>query len=76
LESKGNDVILGDDRLSKHKIPIDWAEKSVKVTTLDRNELEYIIEPMVIAKGVANCVKLNQLYDSQGPEMPVVNESS
>jgi hypothetical protein len=76
LESKGNDVILGDDRLSKHKIRIDWTEKSIKVTTSDRNELEYIIEPMVIAKGVANCVKLNQLDDSQGPEMPVVNESS
>jgi hypothetical protein len=36
------------------------AKKSIKLTTLDRNGLEYITEPVVIAKGAANHVKLNQ----------------
>jgi hypothetical protein len=34
---------------------------SIKLTASDRNELEYIIEPVVTAKGAANRVKLNQL---------------
>jgi hypothetical protein len=38
--------------------------------------LEYIVEPVVTAKGVVNRVKLNQLDTSQGPEVPVVNEFS
>jgi hypothetical protein len=36
--------------------------------------LEYVAEPVVTAKGATNCVKLNQLDVSQGPEVPVVNE--
>jgi hypothetical protein len=35
---------------------IDYAKKSVKMTTHDRKELEYVTEPVVIAKGAANCV--------------------
>jgi hypothetical protein len=56
LDSKGIDVIIGMDWLSKHKVPIDYAKKSVKMTTQDRKELEYVTEPVVIAKGAANCV--------------------
>jgi hypothetical protein len=74
LELKGIDVILRMDWLSKHKVLIDCAKKSVKITTLDGKELEYVTEPVVIAKGVANRVKLNQLDASQGLEVPVVNE--
>jgi hypothetical protein len=44
------------DRLSKHKIPIDCAKTSFKLTTSDMNELEYITKSVVIAKGVANHV--------------------
>jgi hypothetical protein len=44
----------------KHKIPIDYAKMSFKLTTFDRNELEYIAKSVVIAKGAANYVKLNQ----------------
>jgi hypothetical protein len=33
LESKGIDVILGMDWLSKHKVLIDCAKKSIKLTT-------------------------------------------
>jgi hypothetical protein len=36
--------------------------------------MEFITESVVTAKGVANCVKVNQLDASQGLEMPVVNE--
>jgi hypothetical protein len=61
LESKDIYVILGMDWLGKHKILIDCAKKSVKLTTSDRKELKFIAEPVVTAKGIANRVKLNQL---------------
>jgi predicted aspartyl protease len=59
LESKEKDVILGMDWLSKHKVLIDYAKKSVKLTTSYEKELQYVVEPIVTAKGAANCVKLN-----------------
>jgi hypothetical protein len=74
LESKGIDVILGMDWLSKHKVLIDCAKKSVKLTTTDGKELEFIAEPVVTAKGVVNHAIVNQLDASQGSEVPVVNE--
>jgi hypothetical protein len=74
LESKGIDIILGMDWLSKHKVLIDCAKKSVKLTTPDGKELEFITELVVNAKGVANHVKVNQLDASQGSEVLVVNE--
>jgi hypothetical protein len=74
LESKCIDVILGMDWLGKHKVLIDCAKKSVKLTTPGRKELEFITEPVVTAKGIANHAKLNQLDASQGSEVPVVNE--
>jgi hypothetical protein len=70
LESKGIDVIFGIDWLRKHKVLIDYAKKSVMPTTSNGKELEYIAEPVVTAKGVANRVKLNQLDASQGPNVP------
>jgi hypothetical protein len=66
LELKGIDVILGMDWLSKHKVLIDCAKKSIKLTTLDGKELEFVAEPVVTAKGVANHVKVKQLDASQG----------
>jgi hypothetical protein len=53
---------------------IDCAKKSVKLTTPDGKKLEFIGEPIVTAKGVANHAKVNQLVASQGSEVPVVNE--
>jgi hypothetical protein len=35
--------------------------------------MEFVAEPVVTAKGVANRVKVNQLDASQGSEVPVVN---
>jgi hypothetical protein len=74
LESKGIDVILGMDWLSKHKVLIDYAMKSVKLTTPDGKELEFVAEPVVTTKGFSNRAKVNQLDASQGSEVPVVNE--
>jgi predicted aspartyl protease len=45
LESKSIDVILGMDWLSKHKVLIDCAKKSVKLTTPEGKELEFVTEP-------------------------------
>jgi hypothetical protein len=53
---------------------INYAKKSIKLTTLDGKGLEFIAEPVVTAKGVANHKKVNQLDGSQGSEVPVVNE--
>jgi hypothetical protein len=60
--------------LSKHKILIDCAKKSVKVTTPEGKEMEFVGEPVVTVKGVSNRAKVNQLEASQGSEVPVVNE--
>jgi hypothetical protein len=76
LESKEIKVILGMDWLSKHKMLINCAKKSVKLTTQDGKEMEFVAEPMVTAKGVVNHAKVNQLDASQGSEVPVVNEFS
>jgi hypothetical protein len=74
LESKSIDIILGMNRLSKYKVLINCAKKSVKLTTPDGMELEIVAEPVVTAKGVANHVKVNQMDAIQGSEVPVVNE--
>jgi hypothetical protein len=39
LESKGIDIIHGMDWLSKHKVLMNCAKKSVKLTTPDEKEL-------------------------------------
>jgi hypothetical protein len=60
--------------LSKYKVLIDCAKKSIKLTTPEGKEMEFVIEPVVTAKDVSNRVKVNQLVASQGSEVPVVNE--
>jgi hypothetical protein len=74
LESKCIDVIFAMDWLSKHKVFIDCAKKSVKLTTPEGKKMEFIAEPVVTTKGDANHTKVNQLDASQGSEVPVVNE--
>jgi hypothetical protein len=74
LESKSIDIILCIDWLSKYRVLIDCTKKSVKLTTLDGKELEFITEPVVTTKGVVNRAKVNQLDASQGSEVPVVNQ--
>jgi hypothetical protein len=74
LESKGIDVILGMDWLSRQKVLIDCTKKSVKLTTPEGKELEFVAEPVVTVKVVVNREKVNQLDASQGPKVPVVSE--
>jgi hypothetical protein len=74
LESKDIYVILGMDWLSKHKVLINCAMKSVKLTTPVGKEIEFVAEPVATAKGVANHAKVNQLDASQESEVSVVNE--
>jgi hypothetical protein len=62
------------DWLSKHKVLINYTQKSVKLTTPDGKELEFVTELVVTAKGVANRAKVNQLDTSQGSKVTVVNE--
>jgi hypothetical protein len=62
------------DWLSKHKALIDYAKKSIKLTTPHGKEMEFVTELMVTTKGVVNRVKVNQWDASQGSEVLVVNE--
>jgi hypothetical protein len=74
LKSKDIDVILGMNWLSKHKVLIDCAKKSVKLTIPEGRALEFVVEPVATARGIANHAKVNQLDASQGPEVPVFSE--
>jgi hypothetical protein len=47
------------DWLSKHKVLIDCAKKSVKLTTPNGKEWEFVAEPVMTAKGVVNHAKVN-----------------
>jgi hypothetical protein len=54
-------VIHGMDWLTKHKVLIDCAKKSIKLTTEDGMELVYEAELLVTSKGTTNRLKLNKL---------------
>jgi hypothetical protein len=47
------------DWLSKHKVLINCTKKSVKLTTPEGKEMEFVAEPVVTAKGVANRAKVD-----------------
>jgi argonaute-like protein implicated in RNA metabolism and viral defense len=70
LESKGIDVVLGMDWLSKHKVLIDCAKKFVKLTTPDGKELEFVAKLVVTAMGVSDRAKVNKIEVSQGFALP------
>jgi hypothetical protein len=53
------------DWLSKHKVLIDYAKKSVKLTTEDEKELVYEVELLVTSKGATKRLKLNKLEVGQ-----------
>jgi hypothetical protein len=74
LESKGIDGIHGMKWLTKYEVLIDCTKKFVKLTTPDGKELEFVTDPVVTTKGVANRAKVNQLDASHGSKVPMVNE--
>jgi hypothetical protein len=49
------------DWLSKCNVLIDCVKKSIKLTTPEGKEMEFVAKPVVTAKGVANRAKVNQL---------------
>jgi hypothetical protein len=61
LESKGIDIILGMDWLSKHNGLIDCAKKAVRLTPTSGNELKYVAENLVMNKAASNRMVLNHL---------------
>jgi hypothetical protein len=61
LESKGIDMILRMDGLSKHNGMINCAKKAVRLTASSGKELEYVVEKLVTDKAASNRIMLNQL---------------
>jgi hypothetical protein len=74
LDSKGIDVILEMDWMSKRKALIDCTKKSVKLTTEVGQEIEYVAELLITHKGATNQIKLNRLEARQSRDMQVVNQ--
>jgi hypothetical protein len=61
LESKGIDMILEIEWLSKHNGMIDCAKKAIRLTPSDRKELKYVAENLVTDKAAFNRIVLNHL---------------
>jgi hypothetical protein len=76
LESKGVDVILEMDWLSKHKGMINCAKKAVRLTTSSGKEIEYVAENLVTDKATSNQVVLNQLDAASTMDVKIVSEFS
>jgi hypothetical protein len=74
LESKGIDVILGMDWLSKHKGKINCAKKAVGLTTCSGKEVEYVAENLVTDKAASNRVVLNHLDAASTLDTRTVSE--
>jgi hypothetical protein len=49
------------DWLSRQKVLIDRTKKSVKLTTPEGKEMEFVTESVVTTKGDVNHAKVNQL---------------
>jgi hypothetical protein len=74
LESKGIDVILGMDWLSKQNGLIDCAKKAVRLTPSSGKELEYVAENLVTDKAASNIIVLNHLDAVSTLDIRVVSE--
>jgi hypothetical protein len=74
LESKGIDVILGMDYLSKHNGLIDCAKKAVRLTLSSGKELEYVAENLVTDKAASNKIVLNHLDAASTLDIRIVSD--
>jgi hypothetical protein len=74
LESKGINVILGMDWLSKHHRQIDCAKNVVKLIASNGKELEYVAENLVTDKAASNRMVLNQLDVASTMDIRTVSE--
>jgi hypothetical protein len=73
LESKGIDVILGMDWLSKHNGLIDCAKKAVRLTPSSGKELEYVAGNLVTDK-TSNRIVLNHLDAASTLDIRTISE--
>jgi hypothetical protein len=74
LESKGIDMILGMDWLSKHNGLIDSAQKEVMLTPSSGKELEYVVEKLVTDRAESNKIVLNHLDATSTLDIRTVSE--
>jgi hypothetical protein len=74
LKSKGINVILGMDWLSKHKGMINYAKKAMRLTTSSRKEMEYVAENLVTDKAASNRVVLNHLDAAPTVDVRTISE--
>jgi hypothetical protein len=74
LESKGIDVILGMDWLSKYNGPIDCAKKAVRLTPSSGKELEYVAKNFVTDRAASNRIVLNHLDVTSTLDIRIVSE--
>jgi hypothetical protein len=74
LESKGIDMILGMDWLSKHNGLIDYAKKAVMLTPSSAKELEYVAENLVTDKATSNRILLNHLDAASTLDIRIFSE--
>jgi hypothetical protein len=74
LESKGIDIILGMEWLSKHNGLIDCAKKAVRLTPSCGKELEYVAENLVTDKAASNRIVLNQLDAALTRDIRTISE--
>jgi hypothetical protein len=74
LESKGINVILGMDWLSKHNGLIDCAKKAARLTPSSGKELEYVAENLVTDKPTSNRIMLNHLYTASTLDIRTVSK--
>jgi hypothetical protein len=74
LESKGIDVILGMDWLSKHNGLINCAKKAVRLTPSSGKELEYVAENLVTDRATSNRIVLNHLDATSTLDIRTISE--
>jgi hypothetical protein len=74
LESKGIDVILGMDWLSKHNGMIDCAKKAVRLTPSSGKELEYVAKNLVMDRTTSNRIMLNYLDAASTLDIRTISE--
>jgi hypothetical protein len=74
VESKGFDIILGMDWLSKHNGLINCAKKAVRLTPSSGKELEYVAENLVTDNAASNRIVLNHLDAASTLNIRIVSE--
>jgi hypothetical protein len=74
LESKGIDLILVMDWLSKHNGLVDCAKRAIRLTPSSGKELEYVAKNMVTDKVASNRIVLNHLDAASILDIRTVSE--